>query len=319
MTRSSSGSSHASGASALVTTATTDARRNGAHRACGRDDACERRVVRLYGTGATSFTGGSGLPLHRGEHAPPRGSIDAAQADRRRHRRPRPRRAAAPANWVAQTVALRDGRTSISIDRPATRVDGDFLLVSVTAQGLDTGTICAPDGTWTQVRQSTQGAGSHLDHPGHVLEHQERDERRDLRLHLPSRQLLQCRGSRFRRRRSRSGTRASTRPIRSTIRRRRTAARRARISQDLHRRPTGPPRPSRSRRRTSTTSPIRRSRSPLHHYAALLGTACDNATTSTGDRIGYLRPSSRHRRNGQSVQRDDGNGAGQRANGRRSR
>ena len=54
-------------------------------------------------------------------------------------------------------MTLRDARTSISIDRPATRVDGDFLLVTVTAEGLGGGNVCAPnDGTWTLVRQDKQ-------------------------------------------------------------------------------------------------------------------------------------------------------------------
>ena len=52
-------------------------------------------------------------------------------------------------NWVAQTVALRDARSSINVARPANTATGDFLLVSVTAKGLGTtGNICAPnDGT----------------------------------------------------------------------------------------------------------------------------------------------------------------------------
>ena len=56
-------------------------------------------------------------------------------------------------------MALTNDQASISIVRPATRAAGDFLLVAVTAKGLDSGNICAPDGTWTQVIRTSQGGG----------------------------------------------------------------------------------------------------------------------------------------------------------------
>jgi len=70
------------------------------------------------------------------------------------------------ADWVAHTVALKPAiATSITISRPSNRADGDFLLVSVTARNLDAGSICAPDGSWTLLRQDTQGAaGSSVTH-----------------------------------------------------------------------------------------------------------------------------------------------------------
>ena len=68
-----------------------------------------------------------------------------------------------PAGWTAQTVALQDARSSIMVQRPANAVAGDFLLVSVTAEGLGAGNVCAPnDGTWTLVRKTTKAAGGGL-------------------------------------------------------------------------------------------------------------------------------------------------------------
>jgi hypothetical protein len=69
-------------------------------------------------------------------------------------------------DWVAHTVALKAAvATAITISRPSNRADGDYLLVSVTARNLDAGSICAPDGSWTLLRQDTQGAaGSSVTH-----------------------------------------------------------------------------------------------------------------------------------------------------------
>ena len=116
------------------------------------------QVVRFYGTGATSFTAGSAFTAPGSSTAtgvddavvPGAGPTNTATATSN-----------ASANWVAQSVALRlqTTDTSISIDRPQTAVDGDFLLLSVTAKG-SVGTVCAPDLTWSRVFQTTQGSGS---------------------------------------------------------------------------------------------------------------------------------------------------------------
>ena len=67
----------------------------------------------------------------------------------------------ASANWVGQTVALQDARSSISVPRPANQATGDFLLVSVTAEGLGGGNICAPDDAASPGRcRSRQRRGS---------------------------------------------------------------------------------------------------------------------------------------------------------------
>ena len=115
------------------------------------------RVVRLYGTGATSIS--AGVTHSQGGATTATGVFDATQAI---PGATGPATATTPsADWIANTIALRDSRNSISVNRPANMADGDFLLVSVTAEGLDTGNICAPnDGTWTLVRQDKQGAGA---------------------------------------------------------------------------------------------------------------------------------------------------------------
>jgi hypothetical protein len=119
-------------------------------------------IVRLYGSGSPTMSSGNldqrlnGPTTSTGVEDSSQASAGSTSTDNTT--------TSSPDNWVAHTVALRPATgpptTSITINRPSTRVDGDFLLVSVTAQGLDTGFICAPDGTWTLVRQDTQGSGA---------------------------------------------------------------------------------------------------------------------------------------------------------------
>ncbi len=116
------------------------------------------RVVSLFATGATSFTSIPGPAFNSVGSATANGVTDAAGGAAGTSTPPV--QATAPSdNWVAQTIALRDSRTSITVNRPANRVDGDFLLVSVTAKGLTGGTICAPDSSWNQV-SFTPAAGN---------------------------------------------------------------------------------------------------------------------------------------------------------------
>ena len=60
------------------------------------------------------------------------------------------------ANWTTETLALRPlSNQGITIARPSAPTSGDFLIVTVTANGLASGaSICAPDdGTWTRARR----------------------------------------------------------------------------------------------------------------------------------------------------------------------
>jgi len=112
------------------------------------------RVVRLYGSRATSMTGVTFPSTSSGTST---GVEDAAQATAGSSGIATATTASAP--WVAHTVALKPAvASSITINRPSNRADGDLLLVSVTARNLDAGNVCAPDGTWTLIRQDTQGA-----------------------------------------------------------------------------------------------------------------------------------------------------------------
>ena len=71
--------------------------------------------------------------------------------------------AAAP--WTAETVALRPA-LPMSITIPAvsgyspTNGNNDLLLVSITARGLGSGTICAPDSTWYELATTSSGTGA---------------------------------------------------------------------------------------------------------------------------------------------------------------
>ena len=97
-----------------------------------------------------------------------------------------------PAGWTAQTVALQDARSSIMVQRPANAVAGDFLLVSVTAEGLGTGNVCAPnDGTWTLVRKTTKAASRRaaVIDAGDVLELPHHGECRELLVHVQERDV----------------------------------------------------------------------------------------------------------------------------------
>ena len=116
--------------------------------------AANERVIRFYGTAATSFTSGTtfnqpGTGTATGAFddgsSPAAGTVPAHNV------------AAPSAWWVAQTIVLTT-RHSITIERPPNPSDFDFILVSVSASNLGaTGKICAPnDGTWTLLDQQRQ-------------------------------------------------------------------------------------------------------------------------------------------------------------------
>ena len=173
------------------------------------------QVVRLFGTGATGFTVGSQLPfVSPALRRPPGSTMQRSRAVGRAV--PRRLRAVPVDNWVAQTVAIREDRTSIQISRPATALANDFLLVSVTAEGLGTGSICGAAG-WTQVVKTTQGSGATSVTQATFSKHPGRGPR-DLHLHLCHRDdvrdgvAAQCRrhGSRGQVHRGRFGEPQST-------------------------------------------------------------------------------------------------------------
>ena len=120
-------------------------------------------VVRVFGTGAGTpgFASGNGLAQAFVGNSTATGMDDAAQPGVGTTG-PASVDGASPDNWVGQTIALREDRTSITVNRPATRVSGDFLLVSITAEGLNGGSICAPDLTWTQVTSGTAAGSPNL-------------------------------------------------------------------------------------------------------------------------------------------------------------
>jgi collagen type I alpha len=118
-------------------------------------------VVRIYGTGTTSYASGGTPKLVIAGSSTATGVDDAAQAAAGATGTASATSGAA-ANWAAQTVALKFSQQSyLSIPAPAAAATGDFLLATVTAHGLGTtGAICAPAG-WTQVGSiSTSGTGS---------------------------------------------------------------------------------------------------------------------------------------------------------------
>ena len=108
------------------------------------------RVIRFYGTGATSFT--SGTTFNQGGTASATGAFDSGTAQAATGSTGNAAAVTPSALWTGQTIAL-STRNSITIERPPNPSDLDFILVTVTAQGLGaTGTICAPD-TWILVDQ----------------------------------------------------------------------------------------------------------------------------------------------------------------------
>ncbi len=61
-----------------------------------------------------------------------------------------------PADWTTETIALNPlSNTGIVVQRPGPQAADDFIVVTVTANGLATGNICAPDdGTWTELNNA---------------------------------------------------------------------------------------------------------------------------------------------------------------------
>jgi Flp pilus assembly protein TadG len=118
-------------------------------------------VVRIYGTGAgTSFSNNTAPSAHQASSSTVTGMIDAPQAAPGDSGTAGGVTTSSSGNWVAQTIALRPlALTSVTVPRPSTQVAGDFMLVTVTAEGgIGTaGHICAPDASWTLIRSDVSG------------------------------------------------------------------------------------------------------------------------------------------------------------------
>jgi hypothetical protein len=100
-------------------------------------------------TGSTILAAGTGLAPSSGatNAAPPAGSHSPSTATTLLN----------ATNWTTETIALKPlSNTGIVVQRPSPLADNDFVVVSVTANGLATGNICAPnDETWTELNDST--------------------------------------------------------------------------------------------------------------------------------------------------------------------
>ena len=109
------------------------------------------RIVDIYGTSATSFSGGTTFAQPGSSTAT--GISDVSQAPAKLEPAPLPTATSgASGDWIVQAFALRDTRAELTIARPSNVADNDLLLVSVTAAGLGAaGNICAPDSSWKAV------------------------------------------------------------------------------------------------------------------------------------------------------------------------
>ena len=121
------------------------------------------QVVRLFGTGATAFSG-TAPPLTEPSGTTATGADDAVQATTSSSGT-ETETTAASNDWVAQTVTLHPAlASSITVTPPSDYVGGgnDLLLVTISAQNLSGGAICAPAAapTWNPVATKTSGTGA---------------------------------------------------------------------------------------------------------------------------------------------------------------
>ena len=121
------------------------------------------QVVRLFGTGATAFSG-TAPPLTEPSGTTATGADDAVQATTSSSGT-ESETTAASNDWVAQTVTLHPAlASSITVTPPSDYVGGgnDLLLVTISAQNLSGGAICAPAAapTWNPVATKTSGTGA---------------------------------------------------------------------------------------------------------------------------------------------------------------
>jgi hypothetical protein len=118
------------------------------------------QVVRLFGTGATSFSG-TAPPLTVASGTTATGADDGVQPTTGSSGSETKTTASAN-DWVAQTVTLHQAlASSITVAPPSDYVGGgnDLLLVTISAQNLGAGAICAPAAapTWNAIATKTSG------------------------------------------------------------------------------------------------------------------------------------------------------------------
>ena len=121
-------------------------------------------VIRIYGTGATSFsTTTTPPPAQSIGPSTATGADDAMQPviNSTPASLATTVTSGAQANWAGQTISLAlSAPASLSVPAPSAVAVGDFLLATVTAQGIgSTNTICAPTG-WTQIGTTSTSPAS---------------------------------------------------------------------------------------------------------------------------------------------------------------
>ena len=119
------------------------------------------RVATFFGAAATSVTAGSSPSVNTAGSATATSAGDTTQLQSGLPAGGPPTATASPSgNWAVQTVAIRDLRTSITVNRPSNAAFGDYLIVSVTTESLGGGTVCAPDSSWSKIMTTTSGTGA---------------------------------------------------------------------------------------------------------------------------------------------------------------
>ena len=121
------------------------------------------QVVRLFGTGATSFSAPA-PPLTVASGTTATGADDGVQATTATSGTETETTASSD-DWVAQTVTLHQAlANSITVTPPSDYVGGGngLLLVTISAQNLSGGAICAPAAapTWNSIKTTTSGTGA---------------------------------------------------------------------------------------------------------------------------------------------------------------
>ena len=120
------------------------------------------RIVRVYGTGGSAFSGGApGVPAGQSVN---NGTVALLGIADGTTSGATTATVAAADNWVANTIALKpqQGATTISVPVPVNETSGDVVVVSVAARGLAANaTVCPPDASWQQqpVEESQPNAG----------------------------------------------------------------------------------------------------------------------------------------------------------------
>ena len=116
-------------------------------------------VVTVFGTGAGTFATGNGLGV-----TATNGSTTGTGAEDAVLGTPGTTpvvktNSSSPANWAAQTISLQAALpTSITVSQPSGYAAGKLLLVTIAAQNLGSGVICAPSSSWNAIATTTKGS-----------------------------------------------------------------------------------------------------------------------------------------------------------------